>query len=77
MLKRHKRPLLFAAAMVPIAAIGGVFTIIYTLNGYEPSARPSRTYSGANNCCRCVNMSYATGIGRFAARGIAAYLKIA
>lgn len=39
MLKKYKNPLLFAAVMVPIAAIGGIFTIIYTLNGNEPLVR--------------------------------------
>lgn len=39
MLKKIKNPLLFTATMVPIAAIGGVFTIIYTMNSYGSTVR--------------------------------------
>lgn len=37
MLKKIKNPLLFTAVMIPIAAIGGVFTIMYTFPAYEPA----------------------------------------
>ncbi|MGL5513843.1 MAG: CPBP family intramembrane glutamic endopeptidase [Sporomusa sp.] len=39
MLNKIRHPLRFAATMVPIAAIGGVFTIIHTMSNYEPTVR--------------------------------------
>jgi len=37
MRNKLKNPLLFVLALIPIAAVGGVFTIMYSFNLYEPS----------------------------------------
>lgn len=39
MFKKMKKPLLFAVAMIPIAAIGGIFTVIYSFNTYQPAVQ--------------------------------------
>lgn len=37
MLKKIRNPLLFAGAMIPLAAIGGIFTSMYMFSIYEPT----------------------------------------
>ena len=36
-MKKLKKPLLFTLALLPIAAIGGWFTVLYQMDLYDPS----------------------------------------
>lgn len=36
-MKRLKKPLLFSLAVLPVAAVGGYFTVLYQMELYDPA----------------------------------------